>query len=230
MPGALEKIFILIPAYNEEKTIGKVIQDLNKHGYRNIIVIDDGSSDNTTEIALSYLNVIVLKHLVNLGPGSAIKSGFDYALESKADIAVTFDADGQHMAKDIISLLRPLESGRYDVVLGNRFHNSSGSIPVFKRVVLKLGTFLIFLMYGVFLHDTHNGLKAFNRVALNRIDIISSGWEYCSEIIEEIKIKKLRFIEIPVTVKYSEYSVKKGQKIYNSFYILSKMIMKWIFG
>ena len=85
-------------------------------------------------------------------------------------------------------------------------------------------------MYGVLSSDSHNGLKAMSKSAALKIDIKSNGWEYCSEIIEEIMLKKIKYQEVPVTVKYTDYSIKKGQKIYNSFYILSKMFVKWIFG
>jgi len=83
-------------------------------------------------------------------------------------------------------------------------------------------------MYGILLTDAHNGLKALSRKAAERIIINARGWEYCSEIIEEIKIKKIKYKEIPVTIKYSSYSIKKGQKIYNSLNIFLKMIKKWL--
>lgn len=221
--------YIIIPAFNEAGSIKKVIKDLFYYGYENIVVIDDGSTDKTTEI-VENLNVFLIRHPLNMGPGAAIKTGIDFALLKNADIIVTFDADGQHLAKDIYNLVRPIILNKVEITLGNRFLNNTSKVPIFKRIILKAGALLMFLMYGILSSDSHNGLKAMSRSAALKIDIKSNGWEYCSEIIEEIMLKKIKYQEVPVTVKYTDYSIKKGQKIYNSFYILSKMFVKWIFG
>jgi len=198
-------------------------------GYENIIVIDDGSVDKTSEIVKKF-NTLLVRHPVNMGPGAAIKTGIDFALLNGAEIIVTFDADGQHLAKDIYELIKPIIFNNVQITLGNRFLNNTSKVPVFKRIILKAGALLMFLMYGILSSDSHNGLKAMSKSAALKIDIKSNGWEYCSEIIEEIMLKKIRYQEVPVTVKYTDYSIKKGQKIYNSFYIFSKMFVKWIFG
>jgi len=225
----LLKIYIVIPAYNEARLIARVIRDLFNYGYNNIVVVDDGSTDNTAGIVKKF-NAELVRHPVNMGPGAAIKTGIDYALLKNADIIVTFDADGQHLAKDIPGLIKPIINNEAEITLGNRFLNNTSNVPLFKEVILKTGAILMFLMYGIISSDAHNGLKAMSRTTAQRIDIKSNGWEYCSEIIEEVRLKKIKYLEIPVTVKYSDYSIKKGQKIYNSFYIVSKMFVKWIFG
>jgi glycosyltransferase involved in cell wall biosynthesis len=224
-----QKIYIIIPAFNEAGSIAKVIKDLFCYGYENIIVVDDGSTDKTAEIVKKF-NVFLIEHPVNMGPGAAIKTGIDFALLKDADIIVTFDADGQHLAKDICNLVKPIISNKVEVTLGNRFLKNASKVPIFKKIILKAGAILMFLMYGILSSDSHNGLKAMSRSAALKIDIKSNGWEYCSEIIEEIMLKKVKYQEVPVTVKYTDYSIKKGQKIYNSFYIFSKMFVKWIFG
>ncbi|MCL4385656.1 MAG: glycosyltransferase family 2 protein [Actinobacteria bacterium] len=224
-----DKIYIIIPAYNEASLIPTVLNDLINNGYKNIIVVDDGSTDNTSGIVKNF-NVDLIKHPVNMGPGAAIKTGIDYALLKNAKIMITFDADGQHLAKDIPNLISPIINNQAEITLGNRFINNMSNVPVFKKIILKLGAFLMFLMYGILSSDSHNGLKAISKSAALKINIKSNGWEYCSEIIEEIMLKKIKYIEVPVTVNYSDYSIKKGQKIYNSFYIVSKMFLKWIFG
>jgi len=224
-----KKIYIIVPAFNEAGSIVKVIKDLFCFGYENIVVVDDGSTDKTSEIVKKF-NVFLIRHPVNMGPGAAIKTGIDFALLNDAEIMVTFDADGQHLAKDIYGLVKPIILNKVDITLGNRFLNNSSKVPLFKKIILKAGAILMFLMYGVLSSDSHNGLKAMSKSAALKIDIKSNGWEYCSEIIEEIMLKKIKYQEIPVTVKYTDYSIKKGQKIYNSFYILSKMFVKWIFG
>jgi polyprenyl-phospho-N-acetylgalactosaminyl synthase len=225
----MQKIYIVIPAFNEAGSIGKVIGDLFYYGYKDIVVIDDASTDKTSETVKNF-NVYLIKHPVNMGPGAAIKTGIDFALLDGADIIVTFDADGQHLAKDISNLVKPIISNKADITLGNRFLNKTSKVPIFKKIILKAGALLMFLMYGILSSDSHNGLKAINRSAALKIDIRSNGWEYCSEVIEEIMLKKVKYMEVPVTVKYTDYSIKKGQKIYNSFYIFSKMFIKWIFG
>jgi glycosyltransferase involved in cell wall biosynthesis len=220
------KIYIVIPAYNEQSTIFSVIKDLKKHHYFNIIVVDDGSTDNTYEVARKT-GVIVVRHPINLGQGTALRTGMDLALKLEADIIVTFDADRQHMAKDINKLIKPLTDNKIDIVLGSRFLDHSSNTPWLKKIILKIGTILIFLMYGIILSDTHNGFKAFGRLAAQKISIKSRGMEHASEIIGKIKINKLRFKEVPVTIRYSKYSVQKGQRIYNSLNIFFKMLIKW---
>ena len=227
--GKIQKIYIVIPAFNEAGSIGKVIEDLFYYGYENIVVVDDASADKTSETVKTF-NVFLIRHPVNMGPGAAIKTGIDFALFNGADIIVTFDADGQHLAKDIYNLVQPIILNESEITLGNRFLNKTSKVPIFKKIILKAGALLMFLMYGILSSDSHNGLKAISRSAALKIDIRSNGWEYCSEVIEEIMLKKIKYREIPVTVKYTDYSIKKGQKIYNSFYIFSKMLVKWIFG
>lgn len=220
------KIYIVIPAYNEENSISGVIKDLKKHNYHNIIVVDDGSTDNTLKIA-RQAGTIVVRHPINLGQGAALRTGMDLALDLGVDLIVTFDADGQHMARDINKLIKPLISKEVDIALGSRFIDNSSNTPWLKKVLLKIGVILVFLMYGIMLSDTHNGLKAMSRLAAQKISIESRGMEHASEIIGKIKANKIKFKEIPVTIRYSEYSIKKGQRISNSLNIFIKMLAKW---
>ena len=220
------KIYIVIPAYNEENSISGVIKDLKKHNYHNIIVVDDGSTDNTLKIA-RQAGAIIVRHPINLGQGAALRTGMDLALDLGVDLIVTFDADGQHMARDINKLIKPVISKEVDIALGSRFIDNSSNTPWLKKVLLKIGVILVFLMYGIMLSDTHNGLRAMNRQAAQKISIESRGMEHASEIIGKIKANKIKFREIPVTIRYSEYSIKKGQRISNSLNIFIKMLAKW---
>ena len=220
------KIYIVIPAYNEENSISGVIKDLKEYKYHKIIIVDDGSTDNTLKVA-RQTGVIVIKHPINLGQGAALRTGMDLALELGADIIVTFDADGQHLAKDINKLIKPVTSNEVDIALGSRFMDNSSNTPWLKKVLLKIGVILVFLMYGIMLTDTHNGLKAMSRLAAQKISIESRGMEHASEIIGKIKVNKIKFKEIPVTIRYSKYSIKKGQRISNSLNIFIKMLTKW---
>jgi len=219
------KVFVVIPAYNEEYIIEKVINELKSHGYSNIILVDDGSKDKTYNKA-SKKGIIVLKHIVNRGQGAALKTSIDYALKQGAEIIVTFDADGQHSVEDIKKLIEPVSRNKVDVTLGSRFLNKEegSNIPFFRKVFLKGGAFIIFLMYGIKLTDSHNGLRAMSRKAAEKIELKSNRMEHASEIIEQIKKKKLRYKEIPVTIKYTEYSKMHGQSTWNAFKIFFKMI------
>ncbi|MBD3355004.1 glycosyltransferase [Candidatus Woesearchaeota archaeon] len=221
------KKFIVIPAYNEEKVIKRVISDLKEHNYENIIVVDDCSKDNTSKIALKQ-GAVVLNHIVNRGQGAAIKTGIDYSLKKDADIIITFDADGQHRAEDIESLIKPIKKGEADICLGSRFLDNRSNVPLYKKVVLKCGIYVIRAMYGIKLTDVHNGLRAMNRKAAKKIEIKSNRMEHASEILEEIKKKKLRYKEIPVVIRYTDYSKKKGQSSWNALKIFLKMMIKKI--
>jgi glycosyltransferase involved in cell wall biosynthesis len=220
------RIFIIVPAYNEEASIADVINDLKEHGYYNIIIIDDGSTDSTGKIAREN-NTIVLSHPINLGQGSAIQTGLEYAISLGADIIITFDSDGQHMASDIKDLIKPVIDGKADISLGSRFLNKDSNTPWVKKVMLKGGTVLLFLMYGIMLTDTHNGLRALTAEAASKMRLESRGMEHASEIIEKIKLEKIKYIEVPVKIRYTDYSIKKGQRMSNSLHILLKMLARW---
>jgi len=218
-----KEIYVVIPAYNEERIIKKVIDELKQAGYSNIIVVDDGSKDRTYDI-VSKLDVISLKHVINRGQGAALKTGIDYALKKGAKIIVTFDADGQHSVDDIRKLIGPVAKNQVDIALGSRFLGRKSNIPFSRKVFLKAGAFLIFLMYGIKLTDSHNGIRAMSGKAAEKIEMTSNRMEHASEILEQIKEKKLRYMEIPVTIKYTDYSKLKGQSTMNAFRIFLKMV------
>ena len=144
-----------------------------------------------------------------------------------AQIIITFDADGQHLAKDIKKLIKAIDEG-YDVALGNRFIGEAVNIPFAKKIVLRFGAFLMYLFYGVKVSDSHNGLRAFSRKAAQLIKITQDRMEHASEIIEEIGKHKLKFKEVPVTIIYNDYAVRKGQSILNSINIFIKMLIQMI--
>ena len=217
-------IFVVIAAFNEEKKIVEVVENLVKRGYSQIIVVDDGSADLTYQKA-SLTPAIVLRHIINRGQGAALKTGIDYALEQGAEVIVTFDADGQHQAEDIVRLIRPIAEKKAEVVLGSRFLRNSSNTPWIRKMFLKGGALIFRVMYGVKLTDSHNGLRALSRKAALKINITQDGMEHASEIVEEIGRKKLRYREVPVTIRYTEYSLKHGQRTSNAFRILFKMIL-----
>lgn len=219
-------VFIVIPAYNEEKSIAGVIGSLAEEGYSNVIVVDDGSKDSTSAAA-ERTCATVLRHIINRGQGAALQTGISHALEEGAEIIVTFDADGQHDAKEIKNLTAPIRKNEADAVLGSRFlSGNTSNIPVLKKIILKGGVVFTWIFSGKKLTDTHNGFRAFSRKAAQGIAIKHDGMEHASEIIDQICRKKISFREVPVTIKYSDYSRKKGQSAFNSFRIVFRLLMR----
>ena len=219
-------VFVVVPAYNESKRITTVIKDLRSHGYKNIVVIDDGSKDNTGEVAVAA-GATVLTHLVNRGQGAGLRTGIEYALLHGASVIVTFDSDGQHLASEIKKLLAPL-TGNVDVVLGSRYLGiDTAHIPFIRRVLHFGSRVIIYLFYGLWMTDAHNGFRAFSRKAALRIDIRSNRMEHASEIIGEIKRQGLRYIEVPVFIRYTDETMQKGAGGFmGALRILSKMILQ----
>lgn len=218
--------FVVVAAYNEEAKIADVLTDLRQHGYAHIVVVDDGSKDNTTLVA-EKAGATVLHHVVNRGQGAALKTGLDYALSEGAEVIITFDGDGQHQAKDIAKLIAPIEHGEAEVVLGSRFLKGSRSnLPLIKKILLPGARLLIRIMYHIKTTDSHNGLRALSRHAAQTIQIKANGMEHASEILEEIAAKQLRYTEVPVDIRYTEYSITHGQSPLNAFNILFKMLIK----
>ena len=220
--------WVFIAAYNEESTIGAVIDDVQSVT-SNIVVVDDCSKDKTAEIARRK-GAHVLRHCINRGKGAAIRTGTAYALSHGADIIVHFDADGQHHAFDIQKVLQPILDGRADVVLGSRFlKDAQTNISPVRKAVLKLGRYFTWFFSGIRLTDAHNGLRAFSRYAASSIILTEDRFAYASELIDEIRRLKLRYGEAPVTISYSDYSRAKGQRSWNAIYIGLKMIWKKLF-
>ncbi len=219
--------FIVIAAFNEAKRIRKTLRDLKKEGYKNIVVVDDGSRDKTYSTALSE-GVWVLQHKVNLGQGAALQTGIQFALKKGAEAVVTFDADGQHDAKDIEKMINKLNEG-YDIVLGSRFLKEN-KIPLSRRIILKGGVAVTRFISSINVTDTHNGLRVLSKKAAEKIKITINGMTHASEILDKIHEQRLKYTEVPVTIKYSEETLRKGQSSLNSVKILLKMIIKKIMG
>jgi glycosyltransferase involved in cell wall biosynthesis len=201
----MEKTYIVIAAYNEENNIRSVIVGLKDEGYKNIIVVDDGSKDKTNEISKTE-GVIALKHMINCGQGAALQTGMSYALLDGADYIVHFDADGQHNPKEIKYMLEPIMNKEVDATLGSRFIKKQ-KIPFSRKIMLKGGILAILLFYGVKLSDAHNGFRAFSREGAKKIAIKSDRMEHASKIIK---------------------NGRKGQGSFDSIKILLKMLLKKI--
>ena len=220
--------WVVIPAFNEAEVIASVVQKVLTFGY-SVVVVDDCSSDDTAA-RLSRLPVHFCHHVFNLGQGAALQTGIAYALAKNAQYIVTFDSDGQHRAEEIERLLAPLLHGSADVALGTRFSGEGRAvnIPPAKRFVLKVATMFTKVFTRLDVTDTHNGFRAFTHDAAAKIQITQNRMSHATQILSEIRGKHLRYIEVPVTIDYSEYSLTKGQKISNSFNIVWDTFMEFL--
>lgn len=202
-------VFVVVPAYNEAPAIGAVLQEL-RAVCRHVVVVDDGSTDGT-QVAARACKTHVLRHPINCGQGAALQTGIDFALLQGAEFIVTFDADGQHRVEDIAVLLSPILSGECDITLGSRFLGSSVGIPPLRRNMLRLAVLFTRLVNGVNLTDAHNGLRAFSRRAAQRIYLRLDRMAHATELIDQVRLSGLPFKEVPVQIRYTPYSLHKGQ-------------------
>jgi UDP-N-acetylglucosamine---dolichyl-phosphate N-acetylglucosaminyltransferase len=219
----IKHVTVVVPAYNEERTIAGVIRGLKAKGFTRIIVVDDGSSDRTSELACER-DVVVLRHTVNRGLGGALATGIRGALRFKPDIIVTFDGDGQHDPSDIAQLTQPIEKGEADVVIGSRQQNSE-RIPSSRRLAHRIANLVTYCLFGVRTSDSQSGLRAFTYDAASRIRITTNGMEVSSEIVAEIARNSLRYTEVSTKAIYTEYSLSKGQSLKVGLRTLRKLVM-----
>ena len=213
----------MIAAYNEGAMVADVIRNAVPT-FPNIVVVDDGSRDDTAAIACAA-GATVIRHPINLGQGAAIQTGIDFALGEGAAIVVTFDADGQHRVEDAMLLARAVDAGEADIVCGSRFLGlESVAMPPSRRATLRLAALFTRLSCGVPVTDAHNGLRALSRKAASRLRITQNRMAHASEIIAQVRTNRLRYKEYPVQIIYTDYSMAKGQKISNAVNILIDLL------
>jgi glycosyltransferase involved in cell wall biosynthesis len=177
------------------------------------------------------LPVYSLHHPINLGQGASLQTGTVFALEKGARFVVHFDADGQHNPDDIEVLLEPLRKGEADVALGSRFLRDSDrrAVPWAKRNLLRAGRVVNGLLTGVWLSDAHNGLRALTRDAAASIELRENRFAHATEILVRIRAARLRFVERPTAIVYTERSVAKGQSMWNSIKIVFDILLRRFF-
>lgn len=220
VPGT---VVVVIPAYDEARTIVEVIRNLRHHGFERLVVVDDGSGDATGELARAE-RVRVCRHIVNRGLGAALGTGIRAALDQGAEVIVTVDADGQHAPEDARRVLRPVLDGAADFVVGSRLMDARG-MPWHRRVANRIANLLTFVLFGARTTDSQSGLRAFSRTAAEAIRIRTDGMEVSSEIVGEVARKRLRATEVPITSIYTEYSLSKGQSFLVGLVTLAKLIL-----
>src|SRR5579864_4156440 len=204
-------LFAVVAAYNEAGALGPVVAELAPVVDR-VVVVDDGSADDTRAVALAH-GAEVLVHRINLGQGAALQTGILYALASGAELIVTFDADGQHMPEDVARMVEALWSTGADIAIGSRFLGSTEAMPRLRRVVLRVAAIFTWVTTGLWISDPHNGLRVLTRRAAEAIRIRQNRMAHASEILSEVARHHLRFVEVPVHIRYTAYSIDKGQKL-----------------
>ncbi len=216
-------LWIVVPAYNEASRIGSTLSDLCSC-FPNVVVVDDGSSDETAVVAEGH-PVWVLRHVINRGQGAALQTGLDFALQRGAELIVTFDADGQHCSDEIDRLIEPVCSGQFDVALGSRFLGETVDMPWFRWLVLKGGVVFTWLFSQIRVTDTHNGFRALSRLAADKIRLTQDRMAHASELLDQIRALKLRYTEVPVTIRYTQDTMDKGQSSWNAVRIVGQLLL-----
>lgn len=210
--------YVIMPVYNEAKVVADTIKRVREQ-YEHVICVDDGSSDASWEQIIAAGGTLV-RHPINLGQGAALQTGIDYALlDPKAKYFVTYDADGQHRLEDVAIMLKELHAGDVDIVLGSRFLGNAENINGVKRVVLKAAIVYSNYTSGLRLTDAHNGLRVFKRNVAESLNITMPDMAHASEIVHRIADCKFKYKEVPVTIKYTDYSMSKGQSVMNAINI-----------
>jgi polyprenyl-phospho-N-acetylgalactosaminyl synthase len=209
--------WIVIPAYNERHVIAGVVGEAKRSGHR-VVLVDDGSSDATAEIGARTGDVVV-RHPINLGQGAALQTGITFALAQGADFIVTFDADGQHRIADVSKLLDALAEHQADFALGSRARQTT-NIPGSRRLLLWGATCFTRITTGLDVTDAHNGLRAMTRRGASRLKLRQNRMAHASEILDQIASSGLKYIEVPVNIEYSSYSLAKGQRSIDAIDIL----------
>lgn len=211
----MSKVAIVMPAYNEEKTVGNAVKKCKKYGA--VIVVDDASKDRTAEIA-KKAGAFVITHKINRGLGAALRTGFGYALKTDADIILTIDADGQHLPEEIPKFVKKIDEG-YDFVLGAR---DLGRYPLIK----KAGNFFLNaatnFVSGTRLKDTESGYRAFRKSALEKLSLKAERYEIAAEIVREIGRNRLKAANVKVKSPVYVKGVSVTDGIKNFLYILRK--------
>ncbi len=220
------RVIAVMPAFNEENRIKNVLQGV-KNFVDDVVVIDDGSADKTSQIAES-LGAVVVCHALNRGQGAGLKTGTEAAFRLGAEVIVHVDADGQHDPACIPKLLAPIKEGRAQIVFGSRFLGATTkNMPLFRLLLLRAARLFNALVMGIprTVTDPQSGLRAMSREAALKIDFRQDRMAHCSEILRLATRSGLPWVEVPVRVMYTEESLAKGQKTADAFKIVWQLFV-----
>ena len=205
---------VIIPAYNPGETLLPICLELVKKKI-SVFVVNDGSTDTGMFNSLLELPVVLLHHSVNLGQGAALETGICKALSCGKSFFVTLDADGQHSTSSVDDLLEMLMQPDTDIIFGSRFLNkvSRRTIPSTKRITLKLAALFDGLLTGIWLTDSHNGLRAFSRQVAAKIHFTENRMAHATEILWLTKKWKWKYRECAVLIHYNKKSQHPSRSI-----------------
>ena len=215
------KTIIVVPIYNEEKHLVPFLKSLTKTGFE-IVVVDDGSRDSSYKL-INNFKVNVLRHKINLGKGSAMKTGAEAAFNLGADAVIFMDADGQHKVEDLPEFIVKIEEG-YEVVIGSR--NLGLKVPLIRFIGNKFASVLVNLLFSIYVSDLLCGFRAVTKNAYKKMNLESQGYGIETEMVIKVKQNKLKYCEVPVATVY--YDKVKGVTILDAFSILFNVIF-WRF-
>ena len=212
--GTVSRLVVALPAFNEERTLSRVIgsirKALSKESDFSIVVIDDGSTDRTSDVAASSGADFVVRHMKNLGVAQAYRTAIRAGLKLDADVICTIDADGQFHAEDIPRVVEPVRAGLADLVIGSRFIGSTmnNRVPTTNRVANRLMAFLVSMLIKEYLHDTESGFRAISRRAAEKLQLLGVV-SFSSDMILDVSRRGFRIAEVPVRVTYYQDRVSK---------------------
>jgi glycosyltransferase involved in cell wall biosynthesis len=224
--GALtDGVTVVVPALDEADRIAVVVADLRRH-FPSVVVVDDGSSDATADLARAA-GARVVSHPANLGQGAALQTGFAFALTDPAmRHVVTFDADGQHRVEDALHLVAVARETGVDVVLGSRFLEEGTDVPRARRAVLRAGVAFTRWTTRLPVTDTHNGLRVLNRRAARAIDLTLADMAHASQLLGLIARRGLTWVEAPVVIDYADETRRRGQSNLNALTIVFDLALE----
>lgn len=205
-----ENIWVFIPAFNSAYTLEQTLKDIPKE-IQNVVVVDDGSVDETSKIAKSH-DVHLIKHEINRGYGATQKSGYKFAIESGAEIVIMLHADYQYDSRVTLVMAELIALDNCDIVLGNRIRTRrealQGGMPIWRYLINRVSTSFENVLLGQNLGDFHSGLRAYSRNALNRIkyETNSDNFSFDQEFLVQACALNLRIGDIPIPVRYESNS------------------------
>lgn len=221
-------VFVIIPCYNEATVIRETVEGVLAHGY-NVVVVDDCSRDNSKR-QLEGLPVYYLRHRVNMGQGAALQTGLDFAKRKGAKYFVTFDADGQHDSNDIPGMIALLEQQDADIIFGSRFlPGAKTNVSRSRSFALNIGRYVSYMVSGILLSDSFNGLRLLTNKAVQKIRITENRTAHPVQFLMLAASEKLKYAEFPVSIHYSEYSKGKGLKNKDGIKILFEIMLHKFF-
>ena len=207
IPRKSVKLVVMIPAYNEEDTIGEVLKDIprNIEGISkvDVLLIEDGSTDNTLEVAMKYGVDKVIHQIQRVGLAKAFEKGLETALEMDADIIVNIDADNQYNPKEIPILIRPILYGEADIVLGDRQIDGLTHMSSNRKLGNKIASLMTRRLSGLDISDAQTGFRAFSSRAASMLNVLSD-YTYTQETIIQAAYKKLKIVEVPIEFRKRE--------------------------